>query len=85
MILGLALVTFITSPALAAEKTWRNDVQPIVNVSVFLVMLPTIRNTMSGVFSVKRSKKPLAHGWIPSALHELRGVAGHWGYDAPAG
>ncbi|MDK9708281.1 MAG: hypothetical protein OEL83_14655 [Desulforhopalus sp.] len=31
MVIGLALLTFIASPALAAERTWLNDVQPIIN------------------------------------------------------
>jgi hypothetical protein len=30
MVINLALLAFIASPALAAERTWRNDVQPIV-------------------------------------------------------
>jgi cytochrome c553 len=29
-IIGATLLTFIALPALAAEKTWRSDVQPIV-------------------------------------------------------
>jgi hypothetical protein len=30
MIIGAALISLIALPALAAERTWRNDVQPLV-------------------------------------------------------
>jgi hypothetical protein len=30
MIIGTALISLIALPALAAERTWRNDVQPLV-------------------------------------------------------